>query len=100
MPSANTGSRKIKGIKLYKDHVTLSFFKGEFKIEHYSVFTVAQMGSQQILFGIRALLVNVTGRSCFKRKKFLHHLDLGSAKILTEKRHKALVKVVGLGCSG
>ena len=29
MPSVNTGSRKIKGIKLYKDHVTLSFFKGE-----------------------------------------------------------------------
>jgi hypothetical protein len=29
VPSANTGSRKIKGIKLYKDHVTLSFFKGE-----------------------------------------------------------------------
>ena len=29
MPSVNTGSRKIKNIKMYKDHVTLSFFKGE-----------------------------------------------------------------------
>ena len=29
MPSANTGSKKIKSIKVYKDHVTLSFFKGE-----------------------------------------------------------------------
>ena len=28
MPSENSG-RKIKSIKVYKDHVTLSFFKGE-----------------------------------------------------------------------
>ena len=29
MPSANTGKKKIKNIKIFKDHVTLSFFKGE-----------------------------------------------------------------------
>ena len=29
MPSANSGNKKIKNIKIYKDHVTLSFFKGE-----------------------------------------------------------------------
>ena len=29
MPSVNTGKRKIKAIKIYKGHVTLSFFKGE-----------------------------------------------------------------------
>ena len=29
MPSGSSGNRKIKAIKIYKDHVTLSFFKGE-----------------------------------------------------------------------
>ena len=29
MPSVNTGKQKIKSIKVYKDHVTLAFFKGE-----------------------------------------------------------------------
>ena len=29
MPSVSTGSRKIKSLKVYKDHVTLTFFKGE-----------------------------------------------------------------------
>lgn len=29
MPSVNSGKKKIKDIKVYKDHVTLSFFKGE-----------------------------------------------------------------------
>lgn len=29
MPSASSGKKKIKDIKIYKDHVTLSFFKGE-----------------------------------------------------------------------
>ena len=29
MPSVNSGNRKIKTIKVFKDHVTLSFFKGE-----------------------------------------------------------------------
>ena len=29
MPSANSGSKKIKAIKIFKDHVTLSFAKGE-----------------------------------------------------------------------
>lgn len=29
MPSVSSGSRKIKSVKTYKDHVTLSFFKGE-----------------------------------------------------------------------
>ena len=29
MPSVSTGSRKIKSVKTYKDHVTIAFFKGE-----------------------------------------------------------------------
>ena len=29
MPSANTGSKKIKSIKVFKDHATLSFYRGE-----------------------------------------------------------------------
>ena len=29
MPSVSSGKKKIKDIKIYKDHVTLSFFKGE-----------------------------------------------------------------------
>ena len=29
MPFVNSGKKKIKDIKIYKDHVTLSFFKGE-----------------------------------------------------------------------
>ena len=29
VPSVNTGKQKIKSIKVYKDHVTLAFFKGE-----------------------------------------------------------------------
>ena len=29
MPSVNTGNKKIKSIKIYKDHATLTFYKGE-----------------------------------------------------------------------